>query len=341
MKTFGKNPSGDRLARIQQSPNYKKAGFTNLELTPTLQEGVSTVKVLKEFMHKPELVVPKGPLPVLHTDLKHLQAAAPSVVWFGHSSYFLQSGNFKILVDPVFSGYASPVPIFGKSFIGSEAYKPVDFPELDLLVLTHDHYDHLDYKTLLQFKDKVKHIVTSLGVGAHLEYWGFPPAQITELDWWQSAEINPEVTLTATPARHFSGRGVVRAKTLWSSFVLDIHGYRIFLGGDSGYGKHFKEIGKQFGSFDLALLECGQYNPYWPYIHMQPEEVPQAARDLNAAMLMPVHWAKFVLAYHEWNDPVKRVVAAAANMEQAISTPMIGGVYAIGQPAISEAWWEL
>jgi len=302
---------------------------------------VSMGKVLKGFVNKPDLVTPPHPLPVVHTDLQLIQAPAPVVVWFGHSSYYLQSGNFKILIDPVFSGYASPVPVFAKSFEGVNAFGPADFPELDLLVLTHDHYDHLDYKTVVQLKDKVKHIVTSLGVGSHLEYWGFPAAQITELDWWQTVDINPEVKLTATPSRHFSGRGVTRAKTLWSSFVLEIHGYRIFLGGDSGYGKHFKTIGEQFGSFDLALLECGQYNPYWPYIHMQPEEVPQAAKDLNAAMLIPVHWAKFVLASHEWNDPVKRILAAATNMEQALSTPMIGSVFTLGKVAENQDWWKI
>ncbi|MGC4098400.1 MAG: MBL fold metallo-hydrolase [Nitrospira sp.] len=170
----------------------------------------------------------------------------------------------------MFCGYASPIPMFGKAFAGSDVYTVDDMPPIDVLVLTHDHYDHLDYQTVVKLNAKVKQVVTSLGVGEHLEHWGIAPEKITELDWWETATLPESITITAAPARHFSGRGITRAKTLWSSFILTIHGYQIYIGGDSGYGKHFKEIGERYIKFDLALLESGQYGVGWPNIHMQP-----------------------------------------------------------------------
>lgn len=340
-KAFGKNPSGERLARLKNSPNYNAGTFQNIEPTTVIIKGASIFKLLKNHAQKPKTAQPAKELPHFKIDLKKLDYAKPTIIWFGHSSYLIHSKGFNILVDPVFSGNASPVTFFGKSFPGTDTYKPEDFPPIDILLLTHDHYDHLDYKTILKLNKKVDKIITSLGVGAHLEYWGIDKNKITEMDWWDRHQVNAEIEFTATPARHFSGRGLTRAKTLWSSFVLKMHGYKIFLGGDSGYDKQFKLIGEKFGGFHLAFLECGQYGENWPYIHMHPEETIQAAKDLNAEMIIPVHWGKFVLANHEWNEPIEIFTATAQQQNQKFAAPMIGQPFTIDEDFEQNLWWQV
>jgi len=209
-----------------------------------------------------------------------------------------------------------------------------------MVVITHDHYDHLDYKTMQRLATKGRHFYTSLGVGSHLEYWGIAASAITELDWWDEVAVGDGGMLTATPARHFSGRSFQRGRTLWSSFVLRVGGYTLFLGGDSGYGPHFKMIGDRFGPMDLAILECGQYGKDWPDIHMLPEACVTAAVELRAKVLLPVHWGKFSLSLHPWDEPVRRVVAAAREEGLAFTTPMIGEPVAIGGLLPQAAWWE-
>lgn len=295
---FGAKPSGKRLVRIQQSPHYRNGVFQNLNITPVQSENFSFTRTLWKFFNPPPGAVPAGLLPSWHTDLKSLEGEAPQLVWFGHSSYYIKINGKNILVDPVFSGHAAPVSFFTASFKGSNTYSANDFPELDMVLITHDHYDHLDYKTIRALKAKTKLFCTSLGVGAHLERWGIAPNNIVELDWWESNAVGEGITMTAAPARHFSGRDFARNKTLWSSFILKTTNHTIYLGGDSGYDTHFKIIGEKFGPFDLALLECGQYNEDWPYIHMMPEQTVQASIDLKAAVLMPIHWGKFKLSLH-------------------------------------------
>ncbi len=297
---FGKASSGDRLERIKSSPNYRNGKFQNLSYTPDLKEGVSYYTVMKEFFFgKSKRSIPGGILPSAKTNLHALHPDKDVMVWFGHSSYFLQIDGKKILVDPVLSGSASPVKFTTRSFKGSDIFTADDIPAIDYLFITHDHWDHLDYKTIIQLKTKIKKIITGLGTGAHLERWGFDKSIIIEKDWNEEVVLDPGFTVNTTTARHFSGRGFKRNSALWMSFVLTTPGKRIFLGGDSGYDKHFKEIGNQFGPFDLAILECGQYNEYWKYIHMMPEEAVQATIDLNAKVLIPVHWSKFSLALHD------------------------------------------
>ena len=245
-----------------------------------------------------------------------------------------------MLVDPVLSGNASPFSGIGKAFKGSDVYSVEDFPQLDVLLITHDHSAHLDYKTVLKLMPGVKRINTALGVGSHLEYWGIESKKITELDWWEIVNINSEIKLSAAPSRHFSGRLFKRAKTLWASFVLEIYDQKIYLGGDSGYGKHFKMIGEKYSGFDLAILDSGQYGKGWPLIHMIPEETVQAGRDLNASVVLPVHWSKFVLSVHPWNEPIKRFVRAAEQAEFKTVTPMIGQPLWYQESAAIPAWWE-
>lgn len=338
-KTFGIDPKGSRLERIMKSPNYKDGSFQNLSLTPVMAEGVTMTQVLKQYFKKVAGKEPEQELPSIRTNLQELNDSLPVVIWFGHSSYLIRTNGKAILVDPVLSGNASPVRFFGKNYAGSNTYSVDDMPELDAVLITHDHYDHLDYQTILKLKAKTRHFYTSLGVGAHLEYWGIDPAKITELDWWEQADLTEGITFTATPARHFSGRKFKRGKTLWASYVLKTPTHSFFLGGDSGYDRHFKEIGEKHGPFDLAILECGQYNAYWKNIHMMPEETVLAATELNAKMLMPVHNSKFTLALHAWKEPLERVTAEAVNRSQSVTTPMMGEPVQVGGHYPDSRWW--
>ncbi len=202
-----------------------------------------------------------------------------------------------------------------------------------------NHYDHLDHSTIIKLHRKTERFITPLGVGAHLEGWGIEPERITELDWWERTSFK-SLTLAAAPARHFSGRSLRRNTTLWSSFILTSERFNLYLGGDSGYDDHFKSIGDKYGPFDLALLECGQYNTMWPLIHMMPEEAVQAAIDLQAQMMMPVHWGKFSLALHPWKEPVERVLKAAQQHQVPLTTPRIGEPVLLSKSYPSDRWWE-
>jgi len=340
--SFGKLPSGARLERIQKSPNYKDGSFRNLTKTEMLAEGASYPKMLVDFFSKGIDREPVDTLPSIKTDLKNLPADKTTLVWFGHSSYFIKLNDKTILIDPVFSERASPFQFIGKKAYPIQTpYTLDDFPErIDLVIITHDHYDHLDYNTIKKLHPRVKQFYTSLGVGSHLEYWDVDSTKIREFDWWESKSFENGIEVIATPARHFSGRGLKRNQTLWSSFILKSDSASIYIGGDSGYDSAFTTIGDKYGPFDLALLECGQYNTMWPNIHMMPEEVAQAAVDLKAKVFMPVHWSKFTLALHRWKEPIERTTKAAQQLGAVVTTPMIGEPVVLGSILPGNRWWE-
>jgi len=327
LRILGKSPSGKRLERIKNSPNYKNGAFQNIEPTEAILKDASMPKMLKEiFFNRPANLSPAIDVTAFKIDLTKLSDTKSSIVWFGHSSYYINHHGFKILVDPVLSGHASPFSSMVKAFKGADIYKAEDIPEIDLLLITHDHYDHLDYKVVLKLKHKFKKVLTALGVGSHLEYWGIDSNKIVELDWWESYWANEKIEFTSTPSRHFSGRTLKRANTLWSSFVLDLGNKKIFLGGDSGYDSQFKKIGEKYGPFELAILDCAQYGANWPYIHMVPEQTTQAALDLQAKVLLPVHWGKFALANHPWTEPIERINKSAEFLKVFVNVPVIGQV---------------
>jgi L-ascorbate metabolism protein UlaG (beta-lactamase superfamily) len=336
---FGGKTSDEQLKRIQNSPNYKEGQFQNLNFTPQLTGDASILKVMKEFFfNKDKRNVPASVLPSIKTNLFELASADDVLVWFGHSSYFMQLNGKRFLIDPVFSGHASPVKFTTKGFKGSDVYTVDDIPPLDFLLITHDHYDHLDYETIIKLRRKTGQVITGLGVGAHFQKWGYRGKNITEMDWNEEAHLN-DFTISTTPTRHFSGRNFKRNTSLWLSFVLNISGKKIFIGGDSGYDTHFKAIGEKFGAFDLVILECGQYNNYWKFIHMMPEEVVQATIDLNAKNLLPVHWGKFSLSLHAWDEPIKRVVKEAKIKGVNVLHPMIGEALYLDRPNTFTEWW--
>lgn len=340
-KSFGKSPSGKRLERIQKSKQYKNGIFENLQPTKLLAEGASYFGLVTKYFGKGIDREPVKELPSIKTNLKTLPIEKPSLVWFGHSSFLISINGKKILSDPVFSDRPSPVQYAGsKSYLGTRVYTENDFGELDVVVISHDHYDHLDYNTIVALNNRTKLFCVPIGVGAHLEHWGIPSEKIKEFDWWEGETVLEEIELTCTPARHFSGRGFRGNKTLWASFVLRTGGYTIFIGGDSGYDQSFKEIGDAFGPFDIAMLECGQYDVQWPDIHMMPEQTVQASVDLKAKVLLPVHWGKFTLGLHPWKEPIQRASAHATKLNVTMTTPVIGEpIYLDGSFPVTR-WWE-
>lgn len=340
-KKFGKAPSGQRLERVLKSPHYKNGRFYNLNLTPQLAEDTSMPEVMFRFLFgKTPNKTPQNAFHFEKTDLKKLNPNENFYVWMGHSSYFIQLDGKKILVDPVLSGYASPFSFTTKAFKGSDMYKSEDIPALDYLVITHDHWDHLDYETVVKLFPKTKKIITGLGTGEHLEFWGYNPKNIIELDWFESSDLGDGFKVTAEPARHFSGRGLKRDQAIWASFVFESPNQRIYIGGDSGYDTHFKKIGDKYGSFDLAILENGQYNKDWRYIHFMPGENIKAMKELNAKRMIPVHNSKFALATHSWKEPLEQM--AELNTENLrILYPKIGEKVNWEDDAkVYEKWWE-
>lgn len=339
---FGKLPTGERLEKIKRSPNYRDGAFQNIHFTPQLTEGASYISVLKEFLFgKKERMRPLENLPSVKTDLHHLPLENNVLVWFGHSSYYLQADGKRMLVDPVFSGSASPLPGGTRSFLGSDIYTVSDIPEIDILFISHDHWDHLDYKTIRGLRPKIKQVICSLGVGAHLEYWGYDKNIIHEHDWNQTVEPYEGFKVTLVPARHFSGRTFKRNTSLWTSYVLQTPSLKIFIGGDSGYDTHFAETGNKYGPFDLAIIENGQYDKSWRYIHLLPEEFLMAAKELNAKKIFPVHSAKFGLANHAWDEPLKKIIENNLHTQFNIITPMIGEAVRLGDDTQKfSRWWE-
>jgi len=339
-KKFGKLPAGDRLLRIQKSLNYKDGAFQNEHHTPVMTEGVSFFSALKEFIFAKERT-PVKEIPSMKTDLMSLDPATDVLVWFGHSSYFMQIGGKRFLVDPVLSGSASPVAFTTRAFAGSDRYTTAELPYIDVLFITHDHWDHLDFETVTALRTKTSLVICPLGVGEPLIYWGFGPDQVIEMDWHDQASLKDGIIVHAKPARHFSGRGFTRNQSLWASFVLQTPQRAIYIGGDSGYDTHFAAIGNEFGPFDLAILENGQYDKSWKYIHMMPAEVLQAASDLKARRLLPVHSSKFALANHAWDTPLKTIAALNEDNRIGLITPMIGEAVVLDETSrVFSKWWE-
>lgn len=284
---------------------------------------------------------PKEPMLSAKTNLKSLPPEHDLAVWMGHSTYYLQLGGRKILTDPVFSSYASPVFFINKAFPGSNAYTADDIPLLDVLVITHDHWDHLDYPTIMALKPKIKDIVCPLGVGEYLEQWGFSPSQLHEGDWFSEFELPGNLTAHILPSRHFSGRFLKRNGTLWCGMAFVTSGRRVYLSGDGGYGKHFKTIGEKFGGFDLAIMENGQYNKKWHQVHLLPAETAQAAADVGAKALLNSHNGKFALSEHRWKEPYEELAKAVPNYSYEWLTPKIGELVRIGESGQQfERWWE-
>jgi L-ascorbate metabolism protein UlaG (beta-lactamase superfamily) len=336
--SLGKLPSGERLERIEASPYYKDGAFaypgTQPERLKRKSSGSMFGALWRFLFGKQERSKPAAILPSAKTDLFSLPPDENLIVWMGHSSYYLQASGRKILVDPVFSGSAFIV----SAFDGTDVYTPEDIPPLDYLVITHDHWDHLDYETVTALKGRVAKVLTGLGTGAHLEYWGYAPETIIEHDWNQTTDLGGGFAVTAIATPHFSGRFLSRNKSLWTAFALVTPDRKIFIGGDSGYADYFADIGRRFEPFDLAVLECGQYNS--GVNHMFPEDTAQASIDLRAKKLLAVHWAKFALAAHAWDEPIIRLWEECSRRGIPLLHPVIGDAARFDGEEIFPRWWE-
>jgi L-ascorbate metabolism protein UlaG (beta-lactamase superfamily) len=272
---------------------------------------------------------PSSPVPSVKTDLRGLDPSKNLIVWFGHSSYLIQVDGKRILVDPVFFK-ASPVSFINRAFPGTKIYKPEDMPDIDYLVITHDHWDHLDYKTVKRLRHRVGTVICPLGVGSDLEYWGYPLGKIKEMDWYEDSSDSSFV-FHCLPTRHFSGRGLTPNKTLWASYLLETPSMKIFIGGDGGYDGRYLRIGKKFPGIDLAILENGQYNQSWKYIHTMPEYLDREVHELGATSVMTVHHSKYALAMHPWDEPLKNELKLAQDTTIHVLIPTIGKPMKIGK----------
>jgi len=348
-KSMGKAPWGERLERIEKSPNYSEGQFRNQvpaspPLTPAAENGKKRSRIggiLGFVFRSKKGQKPKEPLPSVKTDLKALNPAVDMLVWMGHSSLYLQSDGRHLLIDPVLVR-ASPVAGFNKPFKGADVYKSDDIPVIDYLFISHDHYDHLDYNTLKKIKERTGKIICGLGVGSHLEYWGFGPDSFIELDWYESADLGNGFTVYCFPARHFSGRGLKdRNKTLWVSYIIKTPTRVIYYSGDGGYDGHFTEVAERFPEIDLAIMENGQYNLLWADHHMLPENLVRAVRDLHPKTLLTVHNSKYTLSTHTWQEPLEKIAAASEAEGFNLVTPMIGETVYLswGRQTFSK-WWE-
>lgn len=342
----GSNPSLEDMQRFMHQPNFEwnaqkqKGYFKNLNPQMPHIERASMWAVAKYYLFKPKNATPNKPLPFVEGNFHTLHSQSPAVVWFGHSSLLINYKDFTMLIDPVFSDYASPKSFINRAFKADIHWSAKDFNTINALVITHDHYDHLDYPTINALKAQVERFIVPLGVGSHLRFWGIESSKITELNWWESVSLAPDIRLHATPAQHSSGRGLEWDRTLWSSYLLEIGGKKIFLSGDGGYYTHFKDIGNAFGGVDLAILENGQYNIAWKYSHSFTPQVLQAALDLRAKMVMPIHYGRFVAGSHAWNEPLKNLIKLCDLYQLPISVPRLGEVYELDSAPKRDIWWE-
>ena len=299
--------------------------------------------ILRDFIKNTSTRKPDRPIAINHMDLLPMQDTKQTkVIWFGHSTAFLEIEGKRLLLDPQFSSYPSPFPLFGgRRFSKVLPIEAKNLSPIDVVILSHDHYDHLDYHSIMKIKDKTSLFCVPLGVGKRLEKWGVHPEKIREFEWWNEFDYLG-LKLACTPAKHFSGRSLFdRNKTLWCSWVIAGQQKSVFFSGDGGYGSHFAQIGEKYEPFDLTLMECGQYDERWSAIHMMPEETIQAHRDVKGALIIPIHWAAFSLAFHDWTEPIERVIKAAKERKVNIATPKIGESVIVSSAKYPvSTWWR-
>jgi L-ascorbate metabolism protein UlaG (beta-lactamase superfamily) len=345
MKSLGKRADGARLERMRDSPMWVADGFRNVHpALPGLRDKTVPGPTISEFLCGGNRRIPSGPLPSLDPRDTWLRRAGSGLraTWLGHSTVLIEIDGFRVLTDPVWGPRASP-----SALVGPKRFQPVPvplakMPSIDLVVISHDHYDHLDYPTIRELARMGIPFVTSLGVGAHLEAWGVPAERITELDWWQSHSLpGSELTVTAAPSQHFSGRGLKdRNATLWSSMVIRTQKHSVFFSGDTGLTTEYATIRERLGPFDLIMLEVGAFHPSWGDIHLGPANALEAHALLGGGAFLPVHWGTFSLAMHAWDEPAETLLALAEKRSVQLVMPRLGEAVEPVQVESVTPWWR-
>lgn len=334
---MGARATGPRLARMQRSPQFARGVFVNALPERTDMWGAS-VKWMKGAQHRE----PEAPVPVetrRTSDYERAPESGLRITWLGHSSMLVELEGRRVLFDPVFGDRCSPSSFYGPRRFFAPPLPVAELPALDRVVISHDHYDHLDKPTVEALAARGVEFVTPLGVGAHLELWGVPPERITELDWWEETTVG-DLRLVATPARHFSGRGLRdRNATLWASWALIGAERRVYFSGDTAMFPGFREIGERLGPFDATMIEVGAYDQAWADVHLGPEQAVAAHQALGGKLLVPIHWGTFNLALHAWTEPAERLIVAAERADVRIVTPKPGGWFEPSAAPIFARWW--
>ena len=335
---FGRKPHGEHLARLRKSPQYKGDKFDNAPVADPAIGLSKMMGVMWQMMRGGIERRPRQKLPSAQPIFDKETGAY--LTWFGHSTFLYEIDGKKILFDPMLGKYASPVPFMITRYPYDLPSSAEKLPPLDAVIISHDHYDHLDHKTIGELKHKVGRFIMPLGVGSHLLHWGVPKEKITELDWWGETTLD-DLTIAALPSQHFSGRSLTdRKKTLWAAWAIKNKTANVFFGGDSGDFPGFARIGEKHGPFDLTLLDSGQYNERWKEVHMLPEQSVVAHKDLKGKVFMPIHWSAFTLSIHAWNEPPERALAAAVKEKIEMITPKIGERFNVLSERPKEMWWR-
>ncbi|WP_444684453.1 MBL fold metallo-hydrolase [Alkalicoccus luteus] len=334
---FGQAPGKAHRDSFKDAPNLHNGRFHNKRASAVSVNPCDLYTMTRDLFRDRDVRSPFAPLAVQTPEWDKDE----SVTWFGHSSYYVHIDDIRLLVDPMFGPAAAPLPGTGsKRYTGDLLSMIPSMPDIDAVLITHDHYDHLDYPTIQALLPRVKRFIVPLGVASHLIRWGVSQERIQELNWWEETYVK-DVKVALTPSHHFSGRTMAaRDRTLWGGWVIAGSESRLYISGDGGYGSHFREIGDVYGPFDLAVMEGGQYDSRWEGVHMTPEEAVQAFEDVRGRSMMLSHWAGFTLSFHSWEEPAERALAEAERKDVNLLTPHIGETTAWHAPAPQTNWWR-
>ena len=344
LKQFGGKISDENIKEYSRSKHWDGKHFNNLVKTTLDIQIKDWPYLIKNQLNDRASRGPEKPIPVIPFDIVAWNQSSEKFqfIWYGHSVLLIKLGGLNILIDPMFGSNASPIAPFKTSRFSENTLGIIkNLPEIDLVLLSHDHYDHLDMDSILMLKGKTKRYIVAFGVARHLIRWGVDPNSIQEMDWWEKVQLENDVDITFTPTRHFSGRGIHdRFKSFWGGWALHCQDLNIWFSGDGGDGGHFIDIADRLGPFDFTWIECGQYNELWKQIHLMPECSASIAKAVNSSCAMPVHWGAFSLAMHPWTEPVERFIEAANLASLNFITPRIGEMIVGSELTSKDSWWE-